>query len=326
VLSSKADGTRLWVSVPLNGEDPSGATIYGVMATSQTANDGVGLQHIDRYGRVITLTTTDFDAHASFGGDTAFDEYTDGDSNVFCKIPIAYWWRGNINGKWCMLISDQPGTYAGKTFTASPGAFLQDGVWMDQFYIGKYRGHDAGDSKIGSKSGQTHLGNVSFNDWRTYCANVGTGYHLLSLFEWHEILARMVVEKATFQLIPEASRTTAGSCVYRGITDFAYSGTVYAEWMDGVRTDASGKWELWDEADGTYISSGVACPEYSGSNYYPPSVSAHFPYLFLGGGACVAIAAAWIPDLNGRASGYVSRICYSDFSAGSARHGARCQR
>jgi hypothetical protein len=56
----------------------------------------VGLQHIDRYGRVITLTTTDFDAHASFGGSTAFTDYTDGDSNVFCTIPIAYWWRETL--------------------------------------------------------------------------------------------------------------------------------------------------------------------------------------------------------------------------------------
>jgi hypothetical protein len=282
----------------------------------------VGLQHIDRYGRVITLTTTDFDAHASFGGSTAFTDYTDGDSNVFCTIPIAYWWRGTINGKWCMLVSDQPGTYAGKTFTASPGAFLRSGEYIEQFYIGKYRGHDAGDSKIGSKSGQTHLGSVSFNDWRTRCSNVGVGYHLLSLFEWHEILARMVVEKATFQLVPEGDRGTQNLCRYRGIEDFAYSGTVYAEWMDGIRTDSAGKWELWDEAGGTYISTGIACPEYSGSSYYPPSINAYFPYLFLNGGSCVTIASAWIPDLNGRGTGLASRICNSHFNAGYAHSGA----
>ena len=198
------------------------------------------------------------------------------------------------------------------------------GAWLAQVYYGKYRGHDAGSSKIGSKAGQAHLGNVSFDNFRTYCANVGTNYHLGSLFEWHEILARMVIEKKTFQLFPEAIRQTQPACKWRGIEDMAFHGTVYAEWMDGIRTDASGNYEAWDQANGAYGATGQAAAIGAGeSTYYSQGVvgGGVFDGLFIAS-TMGPNATSFIPDYSGRASDRVGRVCSAHFSAGSAGNGA----
>lgn len=257
--------------------------------------------------REISLTPEYFDAHPAY----QFNDWTDAAGNVFCKIPIAYWWRGMLpdaedgtTPRWTMLMSP----YQISGFAASPGAFKRGGAWMDKFYFGKYRGHNAGSNKVGSKSGQTHWGSVSWENFRTYCANNGTGYHMISLQEWHEILGRAVVEKKTFQLVPEANRQNAALCKYRGIEEFAYHGSTYAEWMDGVRTDASGKYELWTEAGGDYSSTGVSCPS-EAIHYNPGGVTGGlFDHLFLGASL--------------RNSGVVGRICHSYFGAEHAYGGA----
>ena len=247
--------------------------ICGVQDTGTRSTDGAELRHVTANSplQAATLDTAYFDEHPLF----QFDDWTDASGNVFCEIPIAYWWRGNLpdttdgtTPRWTMLMSTKPGTVdIGGTsckFTASPGAFKRAGAWMDKFYFGKYRGYNAGSNKVGSKSGQTHWGSVSWENFKTYCENNGTGYHMISLQEWHEILGRAVIEKKTFQLIPEASRQNASLCKYRGIEEFAYHGSTCAEWMDGARTDTTGKYELWTEAGGSYSATGVACPQDSG--------------------------------------------------------------
>ena len=172
------------------------------------------------------------------------------------------------------------------------------------------------------------MGSVSFDNYRTYCANNGTGYHMVSLFEWHEILARAVIERKTFQLVPEASRATPALCVYRGINDFAYGPTtgVYVEWMDGIRTDASGNYEVWGEAGGTYNVTVIAPPIYSGeSTYYGQSIlsGGMFDSLFLAA-ALGPNTTCMIPDLSGGkpATDNTSRVCYSYFYAGYGYGGA----
>jgi len=274
--------------------------------------------------REISLTPEYFDAHPAY----QFNDWTDAAGNVFCKIPIAYWWRGMLpdaedgtTPRWTMLMS--PCQISG--FAASPGAFKRDGAWMKRFYYGKYRGHNAGSNKVGSKSGQTHWGNVSWTNFKTCCENNGSGYHMVSLQEWHEICARAVIEKCTFQIVPEANRRNAALCKYRGIEEFAFHGTTYAEWMDGARTNASGQYELWTEAGGDYSSTGVACPQDSASEatYYNQGLvtGGLFDHLFLGASLGPA-STSFIPDYSGRNSGIVGRICRSVFNSGNANHGA----
>lgn len=275
--------------------------------------------------REVSMPTSYFDAHPSY----QFPDWTDASGNVFCKIPRAWWWRGNMpdttdgeTPRWTMLLSPVPR----EGFAANPGAFSRSGAWLDQYYYGKYRGYNAGSSKVGSKPGQSTWVSVSFDNYRTYCANNGADYHMVSLFEWHEILGRMVVEKKTFQLVPEADRGTAALCVYRGINDFAYSGTVYAEWMDGIRTDASGNYEIWGEAGGSYNTMVIAPPIYSGeSTYYGQSLlsGGMFDSLFMAA-ALGPETTCMIPDLSGGkpAINNTDRVCFSDFYSGSGRGGA----
>jgi hypothetical protein len=201
-------------------------------------------------------------------------------------------------------------------------------VWLDQYYYGKYRGYNAGSSKVGSKPGQSPWASVSFDNYRTCCANNGAGYHMVSLFEWHEILARAVIERKTFQLVPEASRVTPALCVYRGVNAFAYGPTtgVYAEWMDGIRTNASGNYEVWGEAGGTYNVTVIAPPIYSGeSTYYGQSIltGGMFDSLFLAA-ALGPDTTCMIPDLSGGrpTTNNTGRVCNSYFYAGSSNSGA----
>jgi len=302
----------------------------GVQDTGTRGVNGAGLRHVMLSGagvKEVTLSTAFFDNHPSY----QFPDWTDAAGNVFCTIPRAWWWRGNMpdvsdgtTPRWTMLLSPVPRD----GFAANPGAFSRAGVWLDQYYYGKYRGYNAGSSKVGSKAGQTPWASVSFDNFRTYCANNGTGYHMGSLFEWHEILARCVIERKTFQLVPDADRATPALCVYRGINDFAYGPTsgVYAEWMDGIRTNASGNYEVWGEAGGTYNVTVIAPRIYSGeSTYYGQSIltGGMFDSLFIAA-ALGPNTTCMIPDLSGaRAStSYTGRICRSHFYAGYESSGA----
>lgn len=310
----------------------------GVQDTGGRGTDGAVLRQVmltgdPTYGhlREVSMPTSYFDSHPSY----QFPDWTDAAGNVFCKIPRAWWWRGNMpdvsdgtTQRWTMLLSPVPRD----GFASNPGAFSRSGAWLNQYYYGKYRGYNAGSSKVGSKAGQTPWASVSFDNFRTYCANNGTGYHMVSLFEWHEILARCVIERKTFQLVPEADRATPALCVYRGVSDFAYGPTgatdVRTEWMDGIRTDASGNYEVWGEAGGTYNATVIAPPIHSGeSTYYGQSIltGGMFDSLFL----AVALGpdtTCMIPDLNGGKpdTNNTGRVCKSEFHAGNGFGGAFC--
>lgn len=302
----------------------------GVQDIGTRGVNGAGLRHVMLSGagvKEVTLSTAFFDSHPSY----QFPDWTDASDNVFCKIPRAWWWRGNMpdvsdgtTPRWTMLLSPVPR----EGFASNPGAFSRSGAWLNQYYYGKYRGYNAGSSKVGSKAGQTPWVSVSFDNFRTYCANNGTGYHMVSLFEWHEILARALIERKTFQLVPEADRETTALCVYRGINDFAYGPTtgVYVEWMDGIRTDASGNYEVWGEAGGSYSATGVAPPIYTGeSAYYGQSIltGGMFDSLFMAA-ALGPNTTCMIPDVSGGKPdrNNTGRICSSHFLAYSGNSGA----
>lgn len=301
--------------------------IIGVQDTGARGTDGATLKQVAYIGgglREVTLATAFFDSHPSY----QFPDWTDASGNVFCKIPRAWWWRGNMpdvsdgtTPRWTMLLSSVPR----EGFASNPGAFSRSGVWLDQYYYGKYRGYNAGSSKVGSKAGQTPWASVSFNNFRTYCANNGADYHMGSLFEWHEILARCVIERKTFQLVPEGSRATPALCVYRGINDFAFGPTsgVSAEWRDGIRTDASGNYEVWGEAGGTYNVTVIAPSIYSGADLYGQSIltGGMFDSLFLAA-ALGPDTTCMIPDLNGGKTATTGRVCLSNFYAGGGYCGA----
>lgn len=331
--SPPADITAGLFDIQLHRELIAPNRCIGVQDTGGRGTDGAVLRQVMLTGdltyghmREVNMPTSYFDAHPSY----QFPDWTDASGNVFCTIPRAYWWRGNMpdvsdgtTPRWTMLLSSVPR----EGFASNPGAFKRSGVWLDQYYYGKYRGYKAGSSKVGSKPGQTPWASVSFANYRTYCSNNGAGYHMVSLFEWHEILARCVIERKTFQLVPDADRATPALCVYRGVSDFAYGPTsgVYGEWMDGIRTDASGNYEVWGEAGGTYNVTVIAPPIYSHPNYYGQSLlsGGMFDSLFLAA-ALGPDTTCMIPDLNGGrpSTSYTGRVCHSYFSASYEYDGA----
>jgi hypothetical protein len=96
--------------------------------------------------------------------------------------------------------------------------------------------------------------------------------------------------------------------------------------MDGVRTDASGNYEIWGEAGGSYSVTVIAPPIYSvGSTYYGQSLlsGGMFDSLFMAA-ALGPDTTCMIPDFNGGspATNNTGRVCHSFFHAGYGSSGA----
>lgn len=299
------------------------ARVFGVMDTGTRGVNGAGLEWVDKNGNIISsLTTADFNAHPAFN----FPEVIVG-TNYFRRIPRAYWKRGtgpagsDAAGKWCMWISDVPLD----GFSANPAAFKRSGAWLDQFLWGTYRAFNDG-GKPGSQAEKSHWGSVKWQTFKDAAESLGNGHHMVSLFEWHEILGRAVIEKKTFQLVPMANRQNAALCKYRGIEEFAFHGSVvYAEWMDGVRTDANRKFEVWQEAGGSYMSTNATAAVDSKKHSKRFIQNIHsggfLDFLFLGTSMDVA-STAFIPDYSGSYPEHSSRVCHLYLDALNANHGA----
>ena len=96
--------------------------------------------------------------------------------------------------------------------------------------------------------------------------------------------------------------------------------------MDGIRTDASGNYEVWGEAGGTYNTTLIAPPIFYGeSAYYGQSILSGrmFDSLFMAA-ALGPDTTCMIPDLNGGrpTTNNTGRVCYSNFHAGYGYYGA----
>jgi hypothetical protein len=165
-----------------------------------------------------------------------------------------------------MLLSPTPVTWNDLVFSAIPGAFQRNDAWMDQFYYGTYRGHNAGNDTMGSAPGQTHWNGISLSEARAACEANGEGYHTQSVFEWHDILARMVIEKNTFDLFPRDIRNIPESCQWRGIREMCYaiSTGIEGEWVDGIKRGSSSRYAYWAQAGGSYYQSGLTMMSGSG--------------------------------------------------------------
>jgi hypothetical protein len=142
---------------------------------------------------------------------------------------------------------------------------------------------------------------------------------MTSMQEYHEVLARAVIEKGTFQPWPESVRGTVGATDYRGIIDMAYgqSSGVYQELRDGIRTNSSLAFEVFDD-DGSrsYINTG-ASPIMG--NYITSLLSGDaFDFLFVAA-TVGAETASMIPDYQSASASSVSCV---RFNSDSANNGA----
>lgn len=216
--------------------------IFGVKKTGQTTDSGWSLDWCDINGDTIDLAASDFKQHGAYnsnGYGSGFADYSDELGNTFCTIPIAYWWRGYIDGVWTMLISDVEGTFKGKTFAPHKAVFKRYTEMLDNIYVGKYRGYyDPDNNVIKSVSANKNgTGNIILSDYKTYCTNNGEHYYSLSIQDQQEIALREVIEKKTFNTHPSTTQTDAASSVYRGIERWCYVGDTALEWFDGISVD-----------------------------------------------------------------------------------------
>jgi hypothetical protein len=294
------------------------ASIIGVVDTGSRGADGATLALIDENFNVIpSLNPVFFDANACFD----FPGVLVG-TNYFRKIPIAYWKRGRVPdgkdnaGNWYMLMSDVPAD----GFAANGAVFKKNGEWRDSFLYGTYRAFsDSG--KPGSQPAKTDWGGVSWQTFRDQALAIGDGHHMLSMQEYHEVLARAVIEKLTFQLWPESVRGTKGATDYRGIADIAYGPTsgVYCEWRDGIRVNSSGRWEVFTDAgSGGYTDTGITATTASGNYITKLREGGPFDFMFVAE-TVGAQGSSVIPDYQYASAGCVPCVY---FDSGSTSFGA----
>lgn len=241
-------------------------SVIGVVFTSAFDKQGVVLKHINENFEEIQKPDTGwFNEHPAY----KFEDRMDG-VNYMVRVPIAFWKRGRVPegkpnaGQRYFLIS--PTEREG--FKASR-AFMKDGVRQDAFLYAKYRGsHQNGrivsqpNKPHASSKGDTgHTNGRSFTEQQQMCEANGSGYHMSTVFEYHEILMRAVIEMGTFDLYPESVRQDKSKNIYRLIEEMAYDGytntatrdnATYCEWRDALRAQqqmssgAQNYLEIWD--------------------------------------------------------------------------------
>jgi hypothetical protein len=267
--------------------------IVGVCDTGSRSTDGATLAYIDAEGNVIDQPDAEwYENHPAFNFVT-----TQVGSDYLVRVPVAWWKRGVVPagktyaGNWAMWLAKEETT----GFSKNPYVFKdRSGNWVDEILYGKYRINTSNNSAAGTAKAST-----SFNGFQTIIAGKGALYGMTSMQEYHEVLARAVIEKGTFQLWPESVRGTVGATDYRGIIDMAYgpAGGIYAEFRDGIRINATSEFEAFDD-DGSrsYVNTGVTAAYLSSGNFITSLLAGdEFDFMFVAA-SVGAVSAAMIPD------------------------------
>jgi len=187
--------------------------------------DGSGAwQRVDEDGNNKTTDTAYFNNHPTYAGiqDATIDE------QAMVQIPKFYYKveqapvGSDQAGKKCWWISDQPA--AG--FELHP-AFMDGGVEIDRFYVGKYEGTDDAGTKVGSVSKETPLGGLDFCEMKERCEARGTGWVMWDIWQLGAIQMLALIELGTPDVQSVISRgnvdgsglrkTGSTGAVWRGI-------------------------------------------------------------------------------------------------------------
>ena len=136
------------------------------------------------------------------GGDATFGKNARGDGltltndYTMVRIPRVYQRFVYDDGDWYWLVSPEPST----GFSLHP-AFYQRGHSASpagQIYVGAYDAHDAGSSKLGSKSGTTPLANQTMATFETRGNNIGAGWGLMNFHTLCLLQMLFYIEYASF--------------------------------------------------------------------------------------------------------------------------------
>lgn len=133
---------------------------------------------------------------ATFGTNPRGDGLTLTDDYTMVRIPRTYHRFVYDDGDWYWLVSPE----ASSGFSLHP-AFYQRGHSAspaEQIYVGAYDAHDAGSSKLGSKSGTTPLVIQTMAIFETSGNNIGTGWGLMNFHTLCLLQMLFYIEYASF--------------------------------------------------------------------------------------------------------------------------------
>ncbi len=245
------------------------AAIIGIALLATGGGSGTWAR-VDENGATKVTDAAFFSSHQTYG---QIQDVTI-DSQAMVKIPAFYVKAGTIAsganaGKRAWWISDQPA--AG--FTLHP-AFMRAGVPIDQFWVGKYQGTADG-TKLGSKPGVTPLVSIDFPTMQSRAAarNVSgvSGFQLWGYYQLSAIQLLAAIEmggansqaligqgNVSTSAVQNVDSATVAQATWRGIVGLW--GNVW-QMVDGLRTDASKRYELWDKhGNKGYINTGATAP------------------------------------------------------------------
>lgn len=246
------------------------ANIIGIVCTATGGGAG-SWQRVDGNFNAITTTAATFNNHPTYAGIVA--QTIDGQAMM--KVPKFYVKAGTVPsgayaGKRYWMVSDQP--VAG--FSVHP-AFMNAGAQIDQFWVGKYQGTNDGGTKLGSAAGTTPLVSIDFPTMqaRANARNAGgvTGFGLWDYYKLEAARLLAVIEIGgtdSQTLIGQGhvsgssalatDNATVAQATWRGIVGLW--GNVW-QMVDGLRTNASGQYEIWDsQGNKTWVNTGISAP------------------------------------------------------------------
>lgn len=286
------------------------SAIYGVALVAEGGNGGT-LVHLDKSGNVVDLNKSDFDAHPVWAGITDVRL----DSQYMVKIPkfyVKYEERivpPAVSPVPCWYISDE----LVDGFELYP-AFYNEGVEIDQIYIGKYQASLAS-GKLRSVPGVLPTVDRSITQFKSdaEARNVSgvTGFMLWSLYQWSAIQWLYLVENATFNSQEKTGqgRVNASSAANVDAADVAqatYRGMVglwgnVHQWMDGLK-QINKQFHVWDmRGNKNFINTQTRRDEVDGTIYpdkfLETTVSGiDFSMLFIGTSGKTSNSNATVPD------------------------------
>ena len=244
------------------------ANIIGIALVASGGGAGVW-QRVDESGNNKAADAAFFNNHPVYNN--IADVTIDGQAMV--KIPKFYVKVDNAPvgsdqaGKKCWWISDLPTT----GFSLHP-AFMDAGVEIDQFYVGKYEATDDGGTKAGSISGVAPLVSIDFPTMQSRCTARNTGgvegFHLWHIHELSAIQILCLIENGgpDVQSTIGAGNTSSSAAVNTGTTNAVWHG-IYELWgnvyhmTDGIKTNTSNQVQIFDQdGNGTWVDTGLVVP------------------------------------------------------------------
>lgn len=132
----------------------------------------------------------------TFGTTPRGDGLTLTSDHIMTRIPRVYGKFVYDDGDWYWLVSPEPSS----GFSLQP-AFNQRGHSVspaNQVYVGSYDAHDAGSSKLGSKSGSTPLVNQTMATFESRGNNIGAGWGLMNFHTLCMLQMLFYIEYASF--------------------------------------------------------------------------------------------------------------------------------